>query len=146
MATLATSRLALGSTNQVPPLRRRRRRSLTTARILAWADAHYRRTGAWPKQSSGAVTDAPGETWSALDFALRYSTRGLPGGDSLARLLRREGRIGERRGRPPKVSRQLAGRLRACGLSLAEIGRRMGVSRQAVWEMVKKSSAVVGVF
>mgnify|MGYP000561642132 CR=1 FL=1 len=31
--------------------------------ILKWADAHHRHTGKWPKQSSGSITNAPGETW-----------------------------------------------------------------------------------
>jgi hypothetical protein len=55
--------------------------------ILAWADAHHRRTGRWPIAESGPVTDAPEETWYAVDSALREGTRGLPGGSSLARLL-----------------------------------------------------------
>ncbi|MDB5307939.1 MAG: hypothetical protein JWO38_2141 [Gemmataceae bacterium] len=63
---------------------------LTTAQILAWADAHYRRTGDWPTAGSGAVADAPGETWCAVAHALRDGRRGLPGGSSLARLLEAE--------------------------------------------------------
>jgi hypothetical protein len=87
------------------------------------------------------VAEVPGETWKAISAALRSGGRGLPGGDSLARLLRRRGRIGERRGRPPQVARHfLVRRLRAEGLSLAEIGRRLGISRQAAWEMLKRVS------
>jgi hypothetical protein len=87
------------------------------------------------------VLDAPGETWSGLNSALRLGTRGLPGGDSLHRLLRREGRIAESRGRPRQIARHLlVCRLSAGGLSLAEIGRRLGVSRQAAWEMLKRTS------
>jgi hypothetical protein len=59
----------------------------TTAKILAWADAHHRRTGAWPTGADGAIRDAPGETWQAVDKALRDGRRGQPGGSSLARLL-----------------------------------------------------------
>jgi len=66
---------------------RRNLPSLTEAAILAWALAHEKRTGQRPRQKSGAVVDAPGETWSALDMALRQGHRGLPGGSSLARLL-----------------------------------------------------------
>jgi hypothetical protein len=69
------------------------------AQILAWADEHWRRTGDWPKASSGPVVDQPGETWVAVQAALCHGTRGLPGGDTLARLLRRERGMGERRGR-----------------------------------------------
>ncbi len=115
--------------------------TLTPALILAWADAHHGRTGAWPSSTSGPVGDAPGETWSGLNTALRLGTRGLPGGDSVHRLLRREGRIAESRGRPAQVSRHLlVYHLSAEGLSLAEIGRRLGVSRQAAWEMLRRTS------
>jgi hypothetical protein len=62
---------------------------VTVEQILAWADAHYQRTGRWPSASSGAVGDAAGETWGAIDQALSQGRRGLPGGDSLARLLGR---------------------------------------------------------
>jgi hypothetical protein len=71
---------------------------LTTGQILAWADAHRRLTGDWPKATSGPVPGA-GPTWLAVDVALKRGWRGLPGGDSLARLLRRERGMGERRGR-----------------------------------------------
>jgi len=60
---------------------------LTVARILAWADAHHRHTGAWPGRNSLEVLDAPGETWHGVDNALRLGQRGLPGRSSLARLL-----------------------------------------------------------
>ena len=64
----------------------------TLRQILAWADAHHRRTGAWPKARSGPILDAPGETWLAVNTALELGGRGLPGGDSLPRLLwRRRG-------------------------------------------------------
>jgi hypothetical protein len=61
---------------------------LTIKLILAWADAYYRRHGAWPGQDSGPVAEAPAESWGALNAALREGYRGLPGGSSLARLLR----------------------------------------------------------
>src|SRR6516165_1544791 len=60
---------------------------LTLGRILTWADAHHRRTGAWPTSKSGSVRQAPGETWVAIDAALWRGGRGLAGGTSLARLL-----------------------------------------------------------
>jgi hypothetical protein len=60
---------------------------LTEEQILAWADAHYQRTGEWPVLTSGPILDAPGETWSAIDHALMRGKRGLPGGSTLARLL-----------------------------------------------------------
>ena len=66
---------------------------LTIEQILAWADAHHARAGAWPAGRSGPVPEAPGEAWGNINGALRRGHRGLPGGDSLARLLnRRRGR------------------------------------------------------
>lgn len=61
--------------------------ALTPARILAWADAHHARSGRWPTAASGSITNAPGETWTAVAVALKVGVRGLPGGSSLARLL-----------------------------------------------------------
>lgn len=61
---------------------------LTGRQVLAWARAHRRRTGSWPTRHSGDVVDAPGETWQKIDLALRGGYRGLPGGQSLARLVR----------------------------------------------------------
>ncbi|HKI36246.1 MAG TPA: hypothetical protein VKA46_30595 [Gemmataceae bacterium] len=55
--------------------------------ILAWADAWYGRTGQWPNADSGPVPEAPGETWMAVDTALRAGARHLTAGGSLARLL-----------------------------------------------------------
>ncbi|OWK35645.1 hypothetical protein [Fimbriiglobus ruber] len=61
----------------------------THEQILAWADAHHARTGRWPVRTSGPIPDAPGETWLTVDAALAMGRRGLPGGESLARLLAR---------------------------------------------------------
>jgi hypothetical protein len=60
---------------------------LTEDAVLAWADAHRSRTGDWPGAGSGPVADAPGETWLAVQMALRHGRRGLPGGSSLPLLL-----------------------------------------------------------
>src|SRR5262249_43887591 len=60
---------------------------LTAAQILAWADAHHRRTGAWPTAASGPIPGAPGETWRAVDHAMRTNRRGLGSDWTLARLL-----------------------------------------------------------
>lgn len=60
---------------------------LTPAQILAWADQHFAVCGRWPTVRSGAVPGQPGETWCGVDVALRHGRRGLPGGDSLSRLL-----------------------------------------------------------
>jgi DNA-directed RNA polymerase specialized sigma24 family protein len=111
--------------------------------VLSWADRFRRRTGKWPSAVAGRVEGAPGLTWSAVDKALRYGYHGMPGGDSLARLLQRERGLPVRRaGRPPKPARrQAAARLRADGLTLAEIGRRLGISRQAAHQMLRHGTA-----
>ena len=59
---------------------------LTTRRILAWADAHFRDYGAWPTVGD-CRAPAPGENWSAINASLERGSRGLLGGDSLASLL-----------------------------------------------------------
>jgi hypothetical protein len=61
--------------------------TLTVEQVLAWADAHKARMGRWPSALSGPVIGVPGETWGALETALREGHHGLPGGDCLARLL-----------------------------------------------------------
>jgi hypothetical protein len=78
---------------------------LTETRILAWADAHFARTGQWPGGQSGPVYGAPGENWRAIEAALAQGHRGLPGGSSLYQLLRRHRGI-EARG--PGVGRKKA--------------------------------------
>jgi hypothetical protein len=65
---------------------------LTIAQNLRWADAHRRHTGSWRTARSGPVRGAPGERWRGIDRALWHGFRGLPGGDTLARLLVRRGR------------------------------------------------------
>lgn len=63
---------------------------LTEEQILEWADAHYRRTGRWPQVTSGPIAGARGQTWTGVEGALQKGQRGLPSGDSLARLLARQ--------------------------------------------------------
>lgn len=76
----------------------------STARILAWADAYQRRTGMWPKHQSGAVAEAPDETWQIVDQALRNGLRGLRGGSSLARLLKQKRGVKPKHRRLPPLS------------------------------------------
>jgi hypothetical protein len=73
---------------------------LTPTMILAWADHHQAETGRWPLSISGPVQAARGELWVRVDQALRYGNRGLPGGDSLARLLQRERGVRNHRALP----------------------------------------------
>jgi hypothetical protein len=61
---------------------------LTVEQILAWADAHREQTGKWPSKDSGPMF-GEGETWLAVDSALRYGQRGLSGSSSLSQLLAR---------------------------------------------------------
>ena len=49
---------------------------LNAKRILAWADAHHSRTGGWPNAGSGPISEAPGETWNAVESALNQGLRG----------------------------------------------------------------------
>jgi hypothetical protein len=62
---------------------------LTLKQILAWADEHYKRTGSWPKETSGVIPGGDGESWFAVDRALRAGVRGFPGGSSLPQVLAR---------------------------------------------------------
>jgi hypothetical protein len=73
---------------------------LTLEMILIWADAHHRETGRWPTASRGRVGANRCERWRAIDEALRYGRRGLPGGSSLGLLL------AEHRGLPRPTNRQ----------------------------------------
>jgi hypothetical protein len=116
-----------------------RRPPLTEAQILRWADAHHGRTGTWPAVRSGPVEGEPGLTWRAVAAALSRGRRGLPGGDTLARLLHRERGAPLRRAPERKADAREAARLRAEGLSLAEVGRRLGLTRQRVHQMLREA-------
>jgi hypothetical protein len=66
-----------------------RKTPLTIAESLAWADSHWTRTGRWPSCTDQQVHGAPGKRGANVNQSLDHGTRGLPGGDSLARLLAR---------------------------------------------------------
>lgn len=76
---------------------------LSASRIIAWAKGHKKRTGDWPTHASGPIENAPGETWLAIDMALRKGRRGLPAASSLARLLARNLKV-RNPARPPKLT------------------------------------------
>lgn len=80
---------------------------LTQKVILAWADAYFERTGAWPTQCSDRVPESPTESWRGIDAALRVGGRGLPGGDSLAALLTRKRSARKKRNLPPLTKKQV---------------------------------------
>jgi hypothetical protein len=84
-----------------PAGKRPRRRRLSITTILAWADAHHRRAGRWPTRQTGPVLGMPGETWRAIDEALRYGYRGLRSGSSVARLLAQRRNVPNRMAKPP---------------------------------------------
>ncbi len=75
--------------------------------ILAWADAYFERAGKWPKKSSGPVENAPRERWDLIDNALCQGNRGLPGGESLAKLLTRKRGVRHRLQPPPLTKEQI---------------------------------------
>ncbi len=80
---------------------------LPTSKILEWADAYHRRTGNWPQLKSGAIPEAPGETWSRVNGALTYGVRGQPGGSSLAQLLAAERAVRNLQDLPPLTVKQI---------------------------------------
>ena len=75
--------------------------------ILAWADAHYQRTGHWPSARSGLIPDAPGENWCMVTMALHQGHRGLPGGSSLAQLLSEKRGVRNIQRQPPLSLKQV---------------------------------------
>ncbi len=70
--------------------KRHLRPRLSIEQILNWADAHFARTGHWPNAGTGTIPEAPGETWAGVSSALAQGNRGLPGGASLAALLKKQ--------------------------------------------------------
>ena len=61
---------------------------ISIAQILEWADACHQRTGRWPsKESNELIEGTRAEKWAAIEKALRHGYRGLPKGQTLARVL-----------------------------------------------------------
>src|SRR5262245_25552309 len=117
----------------------RREPALTVEQILAWADAFHERRGAWPRTTSGPIPGA-GLTWGGVHHALRCGRRGLPGGDTLPRLLRRYRHIPERRGRPRDVAlRRRVLTLRAQGLSFDAIGDRLACTGENARQLSRRA-------
>jgi hypothetical protein len=85
LAKLLAAKRGVANRQNMPPL--------TPEQILAWADAHYRRTGRWPGVHSGVIHGSrPPQTWRVVEAALYAGCRGLPGKSSLKRFLREHGR------------------------------------------------------
>jgi hypothetical protein len=103
LAKLLASRLGVRTKSSIP--------RLGLVRILEWADEHYQRTGKWPNHDSGPIIGAQGETWLAVESALSNGVRGLDGGSSLYRLLKKHRNIpgrrpGLRKKRKARIPRQ----------------------------------------
>jgi hypothetical protein len=81
--------------------------ALSLNQILGWADAHHARTSRWPTSESGPIHDAPGETWKAIDQALRLGMRTLKGNSSLSRLLERRRGVRNIQNLPPLTEKQV---------------------------------------
>ena len=64
-----------------------KKRPLTIEQILAWADAHHKRTGKWPTSRSDRIHGTKAETWHAVAGCMYYGCRGLPRRLSLSKLL-----------------------------------------------------------
>ena len=62
---------------------------LSTKQILQWADAFRKREKGWPRRRSGRIPRTNGETWEAINYALKKGNRGLSGDWSLFRFLNR---------------------------------------------------------
>jgi hypothetical protein len=60
---------------------------LSPKHIAKWAQSHHSKLGKWPRAHSGKIEEVPGETWMAVDMALRKGKRGLAKGGSLAKFL-----------------------------------------------------------
>lgn len=77
-----------------------RPRNLTIAHILKWADDFHRRARRWPIASDGRIP-LRDESWGAINVALGRGNRGLPGGSSLAKLLKLHRGVPNRKDKPP---------------------------------------------
>jgi hypothetical protein len=79
LARLLNEERGVRNSSSLPPL--------TIVQVLQWADYHHKRSGTWPTSECGPILEAPGETWKAVDHALRLGMRRLPGNSSLSQLL-----------------------------------------------------------
>jgi hypothetical protein len=93
LAQLLLEQRQVRNQTRPPPLR--------LSQLLEWADEHHQRTGSWPTSTSGPIGAIPGETWRAIDDALRLGLRGLKRGTSLAQFLARKRAVRNHRALPP---------------------------------------------
>jgi len=85
---------------------------LVPSRILAWADAFYRRHGCWPQATSGPI-EGENESWQGIELALHRGKRGLKGSASLSRFLNKHRKIFAGGKRRPYTRKLSLGRIRA---------------------------------
>jgi hypothetical protein len=90
--------------------------------ILVWAEAHARRCGEWPHQHSGPIPEVRGLNWKGVDHALATGLRGLPGGTSLRRLVRRHRNLMLRS--PAGLRGRVAEYLRECSHDNSSLPRK----------------------
>jgi hypothetical protein len=107
---------------------RDRKPLLSIEQVLAWADAHYKRTGRWPHSHSGPIRGAPNENWAKINYAATRGRRGLPGGMSLSALLDKHRGQRAKRGASPLTVEQI--------LAWAESHRR----RTGAWPILSSGS------
>ena len=96
---LLAERRAVRNIHALPPL--------TEDVILGWADASLSATATGRPEETHPVEEAPGETWNAVDLALKVGRRGLAGGSSLAQLLAERRGHRNRAGLPPSSVKQI---------------------------------------
>lgn len=80
---------------------------LSRAQILKWADLHHQRTGNWPTADTGQIPESDGDTWLAIDHALKRGSRGLKAPSSLFKLLARHRHMGRHVRKPPLNEEQI---------------------------------------
>ena len=118
---------------------------LSAEQILAWADDHHTATGRWPSQLSGPVLHAEGEHWASIDTALREGYRGLPGGESLGRLIRGHRGPDVYRTRPELTVEQVLAwaddQREATGLWPVEKGGPVRSAPEETWEAISSALA-----
>lgn len=78
---------------------------LTVKQVLAWADAHYERTGDWPHRQSGPILESQGESWKGIVRALYHGARGLPQTSLVSLLAKHRGQRYRQRGLPLTIER-----------------------------------------
>jgi hypothetical protein len=99
LAMLLAEHRGVRNKGQLPHLKKRQ--------ILAWADAHFRRTGNYPNHKSGPIPEAPGESWSIVAHAFYRGHRGLPANYSLHKFLAEHGRRHIPPPRAPRIPKPL---------------------------------------